>query len=447
MVKVPTLRSIWVPLLLLLTLAACGGGGDSGGGSNGGGTGGTPNPTPNPTPTPPAPTPPAGVPQVKAGDPIYWDQGANSLGEVQDYRYVLYVAGQPLDLTGHRCANTSTRGVFLCNASLPASLPAGLVALAITAVRSLNGTTYESPRSATLEVWVLTGAAAASAANTVTVLRVPGSAAEAEDAAATAAIVDLAALPDGRLLSVDVNGLVGLVEDGRVAATALEPATGGAAQIVSLSASADFERSRLVFAVEAADDRGAEVWDVTRYREMEGTLGERAVIVPAVATRVGTRARLRIGPDGLAYLAAFDAGTATAASRNVSLYRFGTDGAVPSGQSSRLLRAGAPGGLAFDWHPGTGEPWLGGPDVAAGAFVGGSAPGLRLAALVVARTDGTIERRVVSAGNFERIVRISVVKVDTPGDATALVRTADGAIRAAISSQDAAPAVRVLDAQ
>jgi hypothetical protein len=379
---------------------------------------------------------------VRVGDPIYWDQGADSLGEAQDYRYSLYVAGQPQVLAGHRCTNSSNRNVFTCSANLPASLPAGLVTIAVSAVRSLNGATYESQRSATIDVWVLTAAAAAAAKDTVTALRIPGSNEDPQDDPVDP-LLDLAALPDGRLLSVDASGRVALVEDGKVGAAALDSA-GGSVQIVSLAAASDFARSRVVYAVEAAEDGGTEVWDVTRYREVEGTLGERAVLVPAIATRVGTQARLRVGPDRLVYLAIHDAPAASGRSQTVSLFRFESDGSVPVGQSTRQIRSGVRGGLAFDWHPATGAPWIGSPDIASGVFVAG-APGTRLAALVLARADGSIERRVVSAGNFDRIVRTDVVKLDAPGDATALVRSHDGTIRAALSTKGSAPAVLVLD--
>lgn len=428
----PTRRTMWVPILLLLLLGACGG--------NGGGGGNTPTP-PAPAP-PPAPSPPPGVPQITGTERLLWDQPAPTLADAQGYRYTLYVNDAPTALPGHACEATGTAGVFTCGARLPGGLPLGLIALSLSAVLDRNGTSAVSGRTAPLQVFVVTAPAATSVGTDGT-LRLDERD-DTLDGAGGTAIVDLASVPDGRLLAVDAAGRVFAIEGDRVVPRpALDPASSGTPPVASLTVTPDFERSRAVLAIEAADDRGTAVWDVVRYRELGGTLGERTVIVPAIARRGGPHARVRIGPDGLAYLA-FAQPAGAADPRAVSLVRFELDGRPPAGESTRITRSGWRGGVAFDWHPSTGALWTGTSDVAAGAFEIGDGRDAR-AAVVVALEDGTLQRHVVVAAVPSRILQRAALADAPAGRVTAVVRSRHGRLIVAVSEAGKAPAVRVLD--
>jgi hypothetical protein len=430
---VPTRRPAWVPFLLLLGVCACGGGG---GGS-------TPSP-PAPAP-PPAPSPPPGVPQITGSERLLWDQVAPTLAEAVAYRYVLYVNDVARAFPGQACVPTGTAGVFTCDARLPTGMPTGLITLSLAAAIDRGGSSRESPRSAPLQVFVLSGPTAA-ITGTSGVLRLDGGTFP-PGGANHPALVDLASLPDGRLLAADAAGRVVVVEGDRLLPQpALDPASSGGSPVVSLAASPDFERSRAVLAVEAAEDHGHHVWDLVRYRELAGALGERTVVVPAVAQRADLRARLRVGPDGLAYLAVAEPATvAGTAPTQVSLLRFDLEGRTPAGQRSRLFRSGLRGGVALDWHPTTRVLWAGGPDVVAGAFVADDAQAPPLATVLVALADGALERWVVVPGTQPRVVGRATLPVDAAGRATALVRQRNGTVRVAVSVTGKVPAVRTLD--
>jgi glucose/arabinose dehydrogenase len=146
---------------------------------------------------------------------------------------------------------------------------------------------------------------------------------------------DIAVAPDGRLFVVERDGIVRAIgARGEQATTAID------GEILGLAIDADFERTHVVFAaaVTRIHDEGwaRETLTLARYREVNGTLGERAVLLHGVSVRADrAAAALGVGPDGKLYLALDDGGDAYAA-------------ADPSSLNGKMLRLNADGTTADD---------------------------------------------------------------------------------------------------
>jgi glucose/arabinose dehydrogenase len=132
-------------------------------------------------------------------------------------------------------------------------------------------------------------------------------------------------------------------------------------EVIAFALDREFARTGHLFAVQVA---GAD-FSVMRYREVNGTLGERMVLlhgVPARADRAA--AAIGVGPDNMLYVALDDGGdprAATAAgSLNGTLLRLNRDGTTPDDAGLADAPAVARGyrsPRAFDWGPG-GVLWI-----------------------------------------------------------------------------------------
>jgi len=183
------------------------------------------------------------------------------------------------------------------------------------------------------------------------------------------------------------------------------------------------------------------VFRLARFREINGTLGDRAVLLDGIpAAPVQPRASLRFGSDGTLYVAFDDGGGGgDRSSYGGKLLRLNADGSMPAGQSSPIIGQGlrSPRGLA--WSPETGRLWLadvrsdGSEQLIAGSrryalpeWTGASAVAFLGDALLVAGADAMLRVRFNADGEavqgVERLVEgegltpVRVVAVSPAGE-------------------------------
>jgi glucose/arabinose dehydrogenase len=174
--------------------------------------------------------------------------------------------------------------------------------------------------------------------------------------------------PDGRLFATERPGRVQILDLGArtmtLALTIEDTFAEGEAGVLGLTLDPSFASNRRVYVYYTARSGGGAVNRVVRYREVGGQLGERVVLldnIPAAGIHDG--GRIRFGPDGLLYITAGDAASASIAQDVASLggkiLRINPDGATPSDNpfSSRIYSYGHRNPQGLDWHPVTGDLW------------------------------------------------------------------------------------------
>lgn len=345
-----------------LTIAACGGKDPTP----------APTPTPTPTPTPPAPDPgdPAGTVRVSGGERLGWSQQAANATEVARIQYALYIDNARVGLSGATCGGASGSDGFDCSAPLP-MLTAGAHTLELAAFFPNPQGVVESGRSAPLRVIMngLTGPIPSSTSTQVTTaegvkltldritdgLYVPSDIAFGADGAIFVAerggtvrtIRQGALLPDPAL---DLSGEVRLPQGGLLA-IALDP---------------KFDETGFMYALYAVGaPRGGLEFMLARFRSVEDTFGERAILLDRIAASPsGASGALRVGPDGKLYVALDNAADSrragSFATYNGKVLRLNADATTPDDQpgSTPIYSLDHPQPKALDWQPVSGELWV-----------------------------------------------------------------------------------------
>ena len=221
-------------------------------------------------------------------------------------RYAVYVDNVRNEMLGISCTPTPGALGFPCSGQLP-SMSSGAHTLEIVAVSNVNGESVESPRSTPLHVVVSTALTAPVTAPSPQWQN--GAAAPTSDGISLQVDrvaegfnrpVDAAFAPDGRLFVVERNR-VRVLTGARIQANpALATAPDDPSeQLLSIAFDPDFDRTRLVFVLQASDSRDGPVVYLSRYRELRGTLGQRAVLFQApVDATPNASGLMRFGPDG-----------------------------------------------------------------------------------------------------------------------------------------------------
>jgi glucose/arabinose dehydrogenase len=344
--------------------------------------------------------PPAASEPVAGTERLAWTQPAADAVELGLFRYVVYIDGQRFELIGASCARSLPDQDFSCSAPMP-RMPSGTHTLEV-ATFVVDGTPLESSRSAPIQITV-TGGSGQIAAQ-------PPSDSGGDWSLTTADgvrlvltqllvgvvdPVDLAFMPDGRMIIAEREGRLRIVRDGRLLAMpawSLPARHSDQEQLLAVAVEPDFDRSHLVHAVYTTmSARGELAFCLARFREAGETLADRVVLlddVPASPTRPA--AAVRFGPDGKLFAAFDDGGTRRLAgdlsSPNGKILRLNPDGTTPADQasSSPLYTSGFRSPRGLGWHPPTRTLWT----------VGHEGESGRLNAVA---SDGHVVRGVVRA--------------------------------------------------
>jgi glucose/arabinose dehydrogenase len=307
-------------------------------------------------PEPNSPTPPAGG--ITGRERIGWDQPADDAAQLGGFQYAIYVDGTRNVMTAVSCSAGTSPTVFACSGKGP-DLSAGQHTLELAAFTS----DAEGPRSAPLVVTVnalTTGTAPVEWSGEQTektsdgvILRTEKVLDGLEDP------VDALFAPDGRLFIAERRGRVRVVQDGQLqvpdALTTVLEDDGPAENLLSIAIAPDFERTHFVFLVSASRTGSGDVFRLVRYRELRGTLAERAVLIESAGPPIADAAAvLRVASDGKFYVAVGAPGFPG------TLLRINADGTKPLDQAGTAPAVAQglqlPRGLAAD--PRSGIVWI-----------------------------------------------------------------------------------------
>jgi glucose/arabinose dehydrogenase len=171
---------------------------------------------------------------------------------------------------------------------------------------------------------------------------------------------DLALAPDGRLFVAEAGGTIRIIDgtvtsqvagsvNGRLLAIALDPAFGDTHEL---------------FALYASTERTPEpAFTIVRFREHQGRLGDRVVLLDAVSASADAHGTVRFGPDGKLYAAFDDADrserSGDLSSMNGKVLRFEKDATTPADQDglTPVFTHGLHAPRALAWAPATNELW------------------------------------------------------------------------------------------
>ena len=342
-----------IALLLLLGAASCGG----------------------ESPPPSTSGPGGGGERISGTERLGWSQSASNTSELATFRYAAYVDGNRAELGDVSCGGASAP--FACSSRMP-QMAAGSHSLELVTFVIENGTVVESGRSAALRVTMTgatasgPGAAPAPALPLSTKLIATSDGAELRAdviADQLTAPTSLASSPDGRLFVAERDGRIRIIRGGALEAQpaitiyeALATAAGDGG-LVGIALDREFEQTHFLYAVyTVSGPEATRVFRVVRYREVDGRLGERIVILDGVAAAAKPAAAIAVGPDGNLYVA-FDAGQGSgrvpSASYSGKVLRLSPDGTTPKDQAGGPVLASdfvSPRGL--DWNAETGTLWV-----------------------------------------------------------------------------------------
>jgi glucose/arabinose dehydrogenase len=322
---------------------------------------------------PPSTSDPGGTGErISGNERLGWNQAASDATELATFRYAAYVDGNRVELADVSCGGLSG-SAFPCSSRMPAMTP-GAHSIELASFVLDGGTVIESGRSATLRVTV-TGATAGgssplpAAPPAATLLTTADGAELRLDAlsdqleAATA----MAIAPDGRVFVAEQEGRVRILRndvlDPQPAVTIYEALMTSASEggLLALALDAQFDRTHFLYAAYTiSGPEGTRRFRVVRYREVEGRLGERVVLLDDIPAAPRPAAALGTGPDGRLYVA-LDAAVSTGRTPAVASYsgkvlRLNADGTTPQDQpgGSPVFATDFQSPRGLDWHPSTG---------------------------------------------------------------------------------------------
>jgi hypothetical protein len=320
---------------------------------------------------------PGGTPggTVRPGSRLSWTQAAASVVQLRTLTYRLYVDGAPNSLADPRCDETASAGGYECSGGLPTMAP-GRRVLELTSI--LAG--VESDRSAPLTITF--GTAATTEMPGLTPAGDDAQADSEQSASATVCVADLGtetcygrrtvakdlqhvsqltALPDGRALFVDSQGAIQFVANGTLAPEAALRLEDPTSRIVGLAVDADFASSGSIFVAWTSESPRGLSLSITRYRELQNTLGEGATIVSGLPFHGTANAPLAVDANGLLYVA-----LPGSSGQSGAILRYTRDGYVPDSNpsSSAVIGAGFAQPLDLAIDPRTSQVWMSGDDPA-----------------------------------------------------------------------------------
>ena len=334
-------------VLSLLAAAACGGGdGDS---------------------SPPSSPPPAGSGDTITGRERFgWTQ-AGSASDASVLQFAAYLDGNRRVLEGVACGAGSADALE-CNAPLPSMAP-GRHTLELAAFYQTGDTIVEGPRSAALQLQV-TGLTASNESASGKRVAVPedGPVAASDGTMLDAGIlgtdllnpVDVAVDPFRRVFVAGRAGTIHIFDQdgassGGDSVDSLSSSHDEASAVLSIALAPDFSESHFVYAlkVETAGSESRAL--LVRARELNGRIGQAAVIASAPFTGVDPAGVIRFGPDGALYVGLGSRSIAAQAVRGSrdsgTILRLRPDGRTPGDnpRSSPVYSSGHRDPSGFVW--------------------------------------------------------------------------------------------------
>lgn len=297
----------------------------------------------NPPDTPPG-SPEPGPVTVTGNERIAWEQDVSAGGSIRDYRFVAFVDARRTTLPDIQCSTTAGAAGHTCSSQLP-YLTEGRHIIRIVASRPVDGREPSSDRSEELIV-IKTAAGAVAAIESAAAMRNPDGPAPAPQTDRDATVIeiaathlapvnDLAALPDGRIVVAERSGVVRVLPDRAAAAasiTVLDRVSQDGGGLMGIAVHPGFAANHLLYLLYAADtDRGV-MYRLARGREVEGVVGELAVLADLAPAERGGSGALRFGADGKLYLVLSDlsADPGAASTYRGKVLRLDDDGRTPA---------------------------------------------------------------------------------------------------------------------
>ena len=314
---------------------------------------------------------------LRGGERLAWDQIAESVQQLNAMRFRLYVDGNLSTLGAPTCSVVASSGKFECSGVLPAMSPGGHT-LTLTSV--LGG--VESRPSVELTVLVEKSGGATTQSRPPAVLpqrsrtitrttcavEVP---AECYDlrllAVGLGRASSLSPAPDGRLFLVEGDDRVRIIAKELVPEPALVLDRQGS-RIVGLAVDDAFESTRAIYVAWTEESTERPMLNITRYREVQGSLGQGATIITGLPFRTGASAHLAVSRQGLLFVALpfvndRRSPTGDSIDKSGTVLRFERDGSVPRTdvRASPIIAKGygQPTGLVVDPND---RVWLTGQD-------------------------------------------------------------------------------------
>ncbi len=323
---------------------------------------------------PPSTSDPGGTGErISGNERLGWNQAATSADQLATFRYAAYVDGSRVELADGACTGP-VGGTAPCSSRMPAMTP-GAHTIELASFVVDGATVAESGKSAALRVTV-TGATAGTPAPAPLASR-PLTTSDGTELRLDAltdqleAPTAIAIAPDGRVFVAEQEGRVRVVRNGvldpQPAIAIYEVLMTSAAEggLLAIALDVQFERTHFLYAIYTiSGPEGTRRFRLVRYREVEGRLGERAVLLDDIPAAARPAASLTIGPDGRLYVAldapVSNGRTPAAASYSGKVLRLNADGTTPQDQPGGIpvfaSDLQSPRGL--DWHAGSGALWV-----------------------------------------------------------------------------------------
>ena len=277
---------------------------------------------------PPSPPPSTGGDTITGRERVAWTQ-TGSDSDVDLFEYAAYVDSTRNVLTGVSCTRASADS-FDCSAPLP-SMTAGRHTLAIAAFINASSGIVEGQRSAALQLTVagIVSESRAGTADGSSALRASDGTELRADRLSGDLVepVDLAVDAQRRIFVAERRGTLRILSDDARAPESdriesLLARRDEGARVLSVALAPDFEKSHHLYALSAVPSAEGSRLLVTRYRELNGRLGEAAVVVSQEVRTADPGGVLRFGPDEAMYIA-------TGNESSGEILRFLADGRIP----------------------------------------------------------------------------------------------------------------------
>ena len=266
-----------------------------------------PPPTSPGTPGTPQPRPPAPGPDiatVTGNERIAWDHEVEAGTRPGSMTFAAFLDGARVDFPGVSCTARSNT-FHECSAPLP-RMERGAHTLRLAAIGPPDNPLF-SPRSRVLNlIKVDPGAPAAAVPSVIQDAPKTGAGFSLDVISdANGPIADIAAGPEGIAFAAETTGrILTTGSDGMVEALRLRDlARRGGAGLTSIALHPDFDKNRLVYFAYTGEGPSGPVWRLARGRELNGRIGEVAVLMDGEPAAAGSSAVIRFGPDRQLYFA------------------------------------------------------------------------------------------------------------------------------------------------